>query len=148
MNKARLLVIGGTLALIIGGFLPWISVPHLYGLSGPAYEGIAIGWEGDGTLTAGVGVILLLSELLLRRGSQRWFALVGGILALLAASVVLLDFRQIVALDPAAGFYAATDYGIYVTLAGALLALGGCLLKRIPGSAQRVVTAVSTLLWR
>lgn len=148
MNKARLLVIGGALALIIGGFLPWISVPHLYGLSGPTYEGIAIGWEGDGFLTAGIGVILVLGELRLRRDSQRWFAFAGGVLAILAASIVFLDFQRILEIDPAAGFYAATDYGIYITLAGALLALGGCLLKRIPGSAQRVVTAVSTLLWR
>ncbi len=73
-------------------------------MSGPAYEGIEIGWEGDGTLTAGVGVILLLSELLLRRGSQRWFAIAGSVLAILAAMVVFLDFRRILELDPAARF--------------------------------------------
>jgi hypothetical protein len=80
--------------------------------------------------------------------SQRWFAFAGGVLAILAASIVFLDFQRILEIDPAAGFYAATDYGIYITLAGALLALLGCLFKRIPGSAQRVVTAVSTMLWR
>lgn len=138
MNKARLLVIGGALALIVGGFLPWISVPNLFGLSGPAYEGIEIGWEGDGFLTTGIGLLLLLSELLLRRGSQRWFAIAGSVLAILAAMVVFLDFRRILEIDPAAGFYAATDFGIYVTLAGALLALVGCLSKRVPTATQQV----------
>jgi hypothetical protein len=81
-------------------------------------------WLGrDGFLTAGIGVILVLGELLLRRDSQRWFAFAGGVLAILAASIVFLDFQQILAIEPAAGFYAATDYGIYVTLAGAVLAL-------------------------
>lgn len=127
MNRGRMLVLVGSFALIVGGFLPWISVPHLFGLSGLAYEGIEIGWEGDGILTAVIGLILIFGQLLLGGASRRWFALAGGVLALLAAWVVLLDFRRIVEIAPAAGFYAATDIGIYVTLAGALLALIGCL---------------------
>jgi hypothetical protein len=64
MNKGRLLVLVGSLLLIVGGFLPWISTSDLFGLSGPSYEGIEVGWEGDGVLTTGVGLILILSELL------------------------------------------------------------------------------------
>ncbi len=37
MNKGRILVLVGSLFLIIGGFCPWISVPNLFGLSGPSY---------------------------------------------------------------------------------------------------------------
>lgn len=145
MNRGRILVLVGSLALIVGGFLPWISVPHLFGLSGLAYEGIEIGWEGDGFLTAGIGLILLFGELLFGGASRRWFVLPGGVLAMLAASVALLDFRRIVEIAPAAGFYAATDIGLYVTLAGALLALIGCLCRYAPASRlQGEVTAGST----
>jgi hypothetical protein len=64
MNKGRILVLVGSLLLIIGGFLPWISVPNLFGLSWPSNEGIEVGWEGDRVLTTGIGLILVLSQLL------------------------------------------------------------------------------------
>ena len=146
MNKGRLLVLVGSLLLIVGGFLPWISVPDLFGLSGPSYEGIEAGWEGDGVLTTGVGLILILSELLFGGVARRWFTLTGVALAALAASVVFLDFRRILELAPEAGFYAATDIGIYVPLVGALLALIGCLWKRVPASTQQGATTTGSMV--
>jgi hypothetical protein len=50
---------------------------------------------------------------------------------------VFLDFRRILEIAPEAGFYAATDIGIYVTLIEALLALIGCLWKRVPDSMHK-----------
>ena len=138
MNKGRLLVLVGSLLLIVGGFLPWISGPDLIGLSGPSYEGIEAGWEGDGVLTTGVGLILIFSELLFGGVARRWFGLTRVVLAALAASVVFLDFRRILELAPEAGFFAATDIGLYVTLAGALLALIGCIWGRVPAPTQQV----------
>ena len=67
-------------------------MPDLFGLSGPSYEGIEVGWEGDGFLTSGVGLILILGELLFGGVSRRWFTLTGVVLAALAALVVFLDF--------------------------------------------------------
>jgi hypothetical protein len=146
LNKGRILILVGSLLLIIGGFLPWISVPNLFGLSGPSYEGIEVGWEGDGVLTTGVGLILLLGELLFGGVARRWFTLTGVILPALAASVVVLDLRRILEIAPEAGFYAATDMGIYVTLVGAVLALTGCLWKLGPVSTpQGATTTCSTL---
>jgi hypothetical protein len=136
MNKGRVLVLVGSILLILGGFLPWISVPNLFGLRGSSYEGIEVGWEGDGVLTAGVGLVLMLSELLFGGEPRRWYQLTGIVLAALAASIVFLDFGRILEIAPEAGFYAATDIGIYVTLVGALLALIGCLWRRVPGSRQ------------
>ncbi len=146
MNKGRILVIVGSLLLIVGGFLPWISVPNLFGLSGPSYEGIEVGWEGDRVLTTGVALILVLSQLLFGGVTRRWFALTGVVLAALAASVVFLDFRRILELAPEAGFYAATDIGIYVTLVGALLALIGCLWKLVPVSTQQGATTTGSMV--
>jgi hypothetical protein len=111
MNKGRVLVFVGSILLILGAFLPWISVPDLFGLSGPSYEGIEAGWEGDGVLTAGVGLVLMLSELLFGGEPRRWYQITGIVLAGLAASVVFLDFRRILEIAPEAGFYAATDIG-------------------------------------
>ena len=144
MNKGRLFVLVGSLALIVGGFLPWISVPELFGLSGPSYEGIEIGWEGDGYRTAGIGLVLLLSELSLGGVAHRWLTLTRGVLAIIAATVVFLDFRRILEIAPEAGFFAATDIGIYVTLAGALLVLIGCFFKRVPASIEPGEPRVAT----
>jgi len=146
MNKGRMLVLIGSLLLIVGGFLPWISVPNLFGLSGPSYEGIEVGWEGDRVLTTGVGLILVLSQLLFGGVARRWFDLTGAVLAALAASVVFLNFRRILELAPEAGFYAATDVGIYVTLAGALLVLIGCLWKRVLASTQQGATTTGSMV--
>ena len=78
--------------------------------------------------------------------ARRWFTLTGVVLAALAASVVFLDFRRILELAPEAGFYAATDIGIYVTLVGALLALIGCLWKRAPASTQQGATTTGLMV--
>ena len=93
MNKGRLLVLVGSLLLIVGGFLPWISVPDLFGLSGPSYEGIEVGWEGDRVLMTGVGLILVLSQLLFGGVARRWITLTGVVLAALAAPMVVLVCR-------------------------------------------------------
>ena len=146
MNKGRILVLVGSLLLIVGGFLPWISVPNLFGLSGSFYEGIEVGWEGDGVLTTGIGLILVLSQLLFGGVARRWFTLTGVVLAALAASVVFLDFRRILELAPEAGFYAATDIGIYVTLIGALLALIGCLSVLILAPTQQGATTTGSMV--
>jgi hypothetical protein len=52
-------------------------------------------------------------------------SILGTILAACAVLVVLGCFQRVLEIDPAAGFFAATDTGIYVTLIGALLALIG-----------------------
>ena len=144
MNKGRILVLFGSLLLIIGGFLPWISVPNLFGLSGPSYEGIEVGWEGDGVLTLVIGLILVISEIFLKGNPHKWIARSGVVLAGLAASVVLLDLLRILEIAPVAGFYAATDIGIYVTLVGALTALIGCLWKRDPVSMHQEATTTGS----
>jgi hypothetical protein len=71
--------------------------------------------------------------------------LAGIVLAALAASVVLLDFRRILEIAPEAGFYAATDIGIYMTLVGALLALIGCLWRRVPASTHQGATIAGSM---
>jgi hypothetical protein len=125
MKRSQQIILLGSIALLLGAFLPWISVPNLFGKAGPSYEGIEIGWEGDGIVTGGIGSLLLLGVLMFKGRFGKKFSLAEVILGFLAGTIVLLDFLRIAELDPAAGVIAATDVGLYITLFGALIALIG-----------------------
>jgi hypothetical protein len=106
-----------------------MSVPVLFGVEGPAFEAIEIGWEGDGFITGGIGLILLLVGLFWRGRIEKRYSIPGAVLAVLAVLVVIADFYRILEIGPEAGFFAATDVGIYVTLIGALLGSAGALYR-------------------
>ncbi|CAG0968219.1 hypothetical protein ANAEL_01028 [Anaerolineales bacterium] len=125
MQTKKLLILTGGLILILGSRLPWMSVPVLYGLQGPAYESIEIGWEDNGLVTGGIGLILFLGAVLWRGRAKAGFSIPAAILAVYAALIVIGCFLSILEMDPPAGFFAATDIGIYVSLIGSFLTLVG-----------------------
>lgn len=125
MKTNRILVLTGGLLLILGARLPWMSVPILFGVEGPAYESIEIGWEDNGFITGGIGLILLVLWTFPQGRTRMRYSIPGAILAAYAVSVVIGCFQRVLEIDPSAGFFAATDMGIYVTLIGSLLALIG-----------------------
>lgn len=127
MNTNRIFVLIGGLILVIGSRLPWMSVPILFGVEGPAFEAIEAGWEDNGIITGGIGLVLLFGGLFWKGKTGTRYTIPGAILAALAIAVVMGCFWRIVEIDPEAGFFAATDVGIYVTLTGAFLALVGAL---------------------
>lgn len=140
MQTNRLLVLAGGLILVIGSRLPWISVPVLFGVQGPAVEGIEIGWEDNGFVTGGIGLILLLVGMFWRGRTGKIYSLPAAILSAVAIIVVFGCFMRALQINPPAGFFAATDTGIYATLAGALLAFVGALLpghQRNQGAGRR-----------
>jgi hypothetical protein len=120
----------GGLILVIGSRLPWMSVPVLFGVEGPAYEAIEIGWEDNGIVTGGIGWALILGGLFFggRRGAR--YAIPGAVLAALTLIVVAGCAWRVLEIDPSAGFWAATGVGLYVTLTGGLVALAGVLLRK------------------
>jgi hypothetical protein len=124
-----MLVLIGGLILIFGSRLPWMSVPVLFGVEGPTFEAIEIGWEDNGFITGGIGLILLLIGIFWKDGDRKRYSISGAILAALAVLVVIGCFYRIIEIDPGAGFFAATDVGIYVTLIGALVALVGAIYR-------------------
>ena len=130
MRTNRLLALTGGLILILGSRLPWISVPVLFGVEGTRFEAIEIGWEGDGFITGGIGLIFLLTGIFWIGRIEKRYSIPGTILAGMAILVVIGDFYRILETAPDAGFFAATDIGIYVTLIGALLAFVGTLDRR------------------
>jgi hypothetical protein len=118
MRTNRMLVLIGGLILILGSRLPWISAPVLFGVEGPAFEALEIGWEDSGYITGGIGLILLLIGVFWKGRTGKRYAIPGAILATLAVFVVIGCFYRILEIDPDAGFLAAIDVGIYVTLTG------------------------------
>jgi hypothetical protein len=146
MRTNRLLVLIGGLILFLGSRLPWMSVPVLFGVEGPAFEAIEIGWEGDGFITGGFGLILLLLAIFWKGRIGKRYSIPGAILAALGVFVVMADFYRILEIDPDAGFFAATDVGIYVTLIGALLALVGALYRNPMDQERQSATLLSSSL--
>ncbi len=130
MQAHRILIIIGGVILVIGSRLPWMSVPVLFGVEGPVYEAIEIGWEDNGIVTGSIGLILLFGGLFLggRRGAK--YSISGAALAALAILVVAGCVWRVSEINPHAGFFAATAVGLYVTLIGGLVALVGTLLKK------------------
>ena len=146
MRSNRMLVLIGGLTLILGSRLPWMSVPVLFGVEGPTFEAIEIGWEDNGFVTCGIGLILLLVGIFWRGRIGKRYSIPGAILAALAVLVVIGDFYRILEIDPDAGFFAATDIGIYVTLIGALLALVGALYRTSMDQERLATTLFSSSL--
>ena len=129
MQTNRILVLTGGLILILGSRLSWISVSVLFGVQGPAFEAIEIGWEDNGFITGGIGLILFLIGMFVKERSGKVFSIAGAILAVMAVLVVIGCFQRILEINPVDGFFAATDWGIYITLIGASLALTGTLIR-------------------
>lgn len=143
MRINQMLVLSGGLILILGSRLPWMSVPVLFGVEGPTFETIEIGWEDNGFITGGIGLALFLVGLICRGRIGKIYSLPGAILAALTIFVVVGCFYRILEIDPGAGFFAATDTGIYVTLLGGLLALAGALSRTSVDQEKQGTTLLS-----
>lgn len=125
MNKGQLITLFGAFGLAIAVFLPWISVTALFGNIPGVDEGIAVGWEGDGIMTGGIGLILLIGILFSKGSPKRWYSTASVIFGLLACVVVLSDFRRIAEIGPDAGIFASTAVGLYLTVVSAIVVVIG-----------------------
>jgi len=130
MQARRVLIIIGGVILVVGSRLPWMSVPVLFGVEGPTYEAIEIGWEDNGVVTGGIGLVLLLGGLFLGGRRRARYSVPGAVLAALAIVVVAGCVWRVFEVNPSAGFFAATDVGLYTTFVGGLVALVGVVLKK------------------
>jgi hypothetical protein len=145
MKTNRLLVLVGAAILIVGSRLPWMSYPVLFGSESTFSRALEIGWEDNGFFTLGFGMILLLIGIFWKSRAGKPYSLPGAVLAVLAILEVIGCFARILEIDPAAGFFAATKYGIFVTLAGALLALIGTLMRSPMRAGKPVLAPAASL---
>lgn len=132
MKRTQIIILFGGVALIVAAFLPWMKPVVLFGEAAIGHEGIAIGWEGDGFFTGGVGAILLVISLFYKGKPGKIYSLLITALGLLVCWMILSDFRRIAEIGPSAGILAATDIGLFLTLAGGLAVVIGGLLKVPP----------------
>jgi len=122
--------LGGSLALIIGAFLPWatVSAPFIGTINKNGIDG-----DGVFTLIAGVAVAVLgfplVSQRTLKPGRGIPIAIVSG----LAAAISIYDLVDVQnAVNDVEGPVAASaGSGLYLTVAGAIAALvGGVMIRR------------------
>ena len=141
MHKSRILVLAGALILLLGARLPWMSAPVLFGVNNPVSRALEIGWEDNGFITGGIGFLLLLPAFFMKGKVGKRYTVPGAFLAGLAVFVVAGCIMRVLQIQPAAGFFAGTGVGLYVTLLGAVLALLGALWPVPPSRHARQETA-------
>ena len=128
MNRGRILTLVGAIGLIIGALLPWIVAEAVFGGS-LSTKGI----EGDGQITAGIGVIVLVIAAVSKGKPSKLYSIAGSILAGLAAIVLIVDFSHLnkVVFDTPFGVSAKLGSGLYLSIVAALVALVGG-VQRVP----------------
>lgn len=126
MDNAKNLVLFGGIGLMVGAALPWGTVTSAFG------QISMNGLEGDGMLSGGAGLVLLLVALTVKPKAGSMFSVLGGIVALFAGYISLNAILNVGSLADEPGVIVQTGYGLYVSLIGALLATLGSFSK-IPG---------------
>ncbi len=129
MHPGRHVLFLAAAGLIAGALLPWVKITSLFG------ELSVAGYEGDGLLTGGIGLLLLLTALLTAGRAGRRYSPAAAALGALALAVALWDLFRVqdaIAQNQVEGLMrAAVGAGLYLTLAAAALALVGG-LQRLP----------------
>ena len=127
----------GGLLVAAGSFLPWITVSSLVSLSRTGLDG-----GGDGILTLGIGVVLLLIAVanFARAGlgwGSRMLGFLGGLAAVALATVDGKDEANRLAAVSSAYVSGSVGMGIYVVLIGG----GVAILVAILGGKHASATA-------
>jgi hypothetical protein len=125
MSWRTWLLVASAGALVFGAALPWVSWIGLWGEAGRGTESLAIGWEGDGWVTATCGLVIAAVALWARGRTGLRLALAVWVLALIAALVVAGAVVRITEIAPEAGVLATVRAGLFLTGAGALAGLAG-----------------------
>lgn len=130
MHRCRTLVLVGSLGLITGACLPWShwgcptigSSVHLFGL------------DGESAASGAIGLLLLVMALAKKPSACSHYSLLGTLLASCATGIALDSLVRIsadisaVMADSPTDVVATVGIGLFITLAGAIVSLGGALL--------------------
>ena len=129
MNRGQLLSLLGGVSLVVGALLPWFThwdpiVPFPWSFAG---------YEGNGILTGGIGLLLLIGALVSKRKPGKLYSIPTAILAAIAVLIPLHDLfdpPDFITYPP--GSIVSTGPGIYLSITGAILALAGGFLRVPP----------------
>jgi hypothetical protein len=123
---ARITTLVGATLLVVGALLPWatmtaplVGIVNLYG------------YQGDGRITGGIGLLLFLGALITRATPGKRYSVAIGLLAALALlvaglKVLSVGFAEAVVSGLATG---SIGMGVWVSVLGATLAVVGGLTK-------------------
>ena len=134
------LVLGGAGLVILGAFLPWVSVS--VSLLGESSSHSTNGIDGDGKITLLLAIGALVLTVLKNPAQAKLFALLALIASSLAALIGIYDATQIGGNSEAktmmeamgSGFKVSLGIGLYLTILGGAVAAFGS-FKRWQSSA-------------
>jgi hypothetical protein len=127
MHRGQQLSLIGAIGLLVGAFLPWVTVSAaLFGLSISK-----AGYEGDGIFTAGIGFIILLGSILYKGKPGRIYSIGTAVLSFIALALLIYTMTNLSSLgdEIEAGVFTSVGPGIYVSVIGALIGIVGGFLR-------------------
>ncbi len=131
IKVTKVLIVAGALLLIIGAFLPWLKYVNYYG--NYSYLGVEL---VAGPVICLVGVLFLAALVLSwSEAASKW----SVVMALLSA-VPLALLGQILYVYGHEHVFSFLAYGLWVSLAGAIVVTGGSLLEFF-GQLQGVIAS-------
>lgn len=126
-NNGRTLSLLGAGALVAGALLPWaeITAPFVGTVSVPGYR-------GDGLLTGGIGLLLLLGALASQGKPGKRYSIAIAIFGLLT---LLLTIPKIFAIGDieATSAIAGVGVGLWVSIVGGIMSVAGG-MTRLPAA--------------
>jgi hypothetical protein len=119
------MLVGGGLVLI-GSFLPWATVTTVFGTISVA------GTNGDGKITLGVGLAIVLVSILELTGTSG-ARILNIVIGVVAAGIGVLDYANVserIAGASSDVAQAAVGVGLYAVIAGGIAVIVGGFIKR------------------
>jgi len=122
MGTAKNMVIIGGIGLLIGAAMPWGTITTIFG------QMSINGYEGDGIITGGIGLVLLIAGLLAKPKPGKRYSLLGGLIFLFTgwlAIRTMTNLNQIASDDIGSGMI-QIGTGLYISIIAAIIgAIGG-----------------------
>ena len=124
-SPGRTMVQLGALALVIGALLPWAHITAVF--IGKVSKA---GYEGDGTFTGGIGLLLLVGALASKGKVGKPYSPASTVFAVIVGLILLVDLAQIGSVGADMELAVVqTGVGIYLSLVGAFLVFVGGLMR-------------------
>jgi hypothetical protein len=129
MNPRIVLLSGGVL-MMVGAFFPWGKIDTLL------HDVSLLGIRGVGILTLAIGAVIAVLALLGKAQSEQRASITGAVLGVIGGAIALFAFTKPLIATPQAlpDALLAAGIGLYITTAGAVLAVIGGVQKLEPGA--------------
>ncbi len=123
--NARTTTLIGAAGLLLGMLLPWATI------TAPFVGTVTVaGYQGDGVITGGIGLLLLIGALVYKGKSGKMYSIASALLGLAAAAVAAPKIVTVgSALAGQSSVIGGVGVGVYVTVIGGVIALVGGLMR-------------------